>query len=514
MKWFRDNFIDHTKELEILDIGSLNSTNDNFNYKSLFSNPKWNYNGLDYEDGNNVDILVDDIYNWEKIKDQSYDVIISGQLFEHLKFFWITMEEIERVLKYGGYCCIIAPSSGPSHGSGNNDCYRFYEDGMKSLAKHVNFEILHVSTNNNEESKPWYDSCLVAQKNLMFEKNNEIKQINDKIDYYKENYNKTKKLNKDLNKKFLDISNKYDKLLNERTNEKTAASFCDLTYIDYYLKDDFDEKFGRMIKNLPNESRKLFKLLFLRALSFNLLKQDTLFFEDELNQQKYFKEFKLENTSEKKINEFVFEGDYNLHGFYDLNLTEDDKKFIKNKDIIDAGAFTGDTALPLSKFTNKKIYAFEPFENSYKHMVNNVKNNNIKNILPINKSLGDKNGERTLFLSSNNFQGITCDENIRKYNEKIIVPEVTIDSFVKEYNLDVGLITIDVEGAEQNLLNGAINTIKKQKPILFISIYHKIDDLFEIKPWVENLDLNYEFDIIKEQPWTFIADTVLQCRVR
>ena len=98
------------------------------------------------------------------------------------------------------------------------------------------------------------------------------------------------------------------------------------------------------------------------------------------------------------------------------------------------------------------------------------------------------------------------------YSEELKVEEVTVDQFVSENDLDVGLITIDVEGAEQNLLKGALDTIKSQKPLLFISIYHNVADFFEIKPWIQSLDLGYEFEIVKEQPWTFVADTVLQCR--
>ena len=139
--------------------------------------------------------------------------------------------------------------------------------------------------------------------------------------------------------------------------------------------------------------------------------------------------------------------------------------------------------------------------------------NNISNIKPVNKSLGNINGERSLYLANDNFQGITSDSNLRKYTEELKVQEVTVDQFVKENNLDVGLITIDVEGAEKDLLSGAVETIKSQKPMLFISIYHSVEDFFEIKPWIENLDLGYKFEIIKEQPWTFIADTILKCKI-
>ena len=58
-------------------------------------------------------------------------------------------------------------------------------------------------------------------------------------------------------------------------------------------------------------------------------------------------------------------------------------------------------------------------------------------------------------------------------------------------------IKTDVEGFEQQLLDGAINTIKEQKPILLISIYHNYHDFYKIKPWLESLNLGYKFNFFK-----------------
>ena len=162
MNWFKNTYLNSNDALEILDVGSLDTSGNNYNYKSIFNNPNWTYTGLDFEDGENVDIVVDDIYNWFEVSDNSYDVVVCGQLFEHLEFFWLTMSETDRVLRPGGFCCIIAPSGGPKHGATDTDCYRFYEDGMRALAKYVDFEVLHAST--NADAKPWCDSCLVAKK--------------------------------------------------------------------------------------------------------------------------------------------------------------------------------------------------------------------------------------------------------------------------------------------------------------------------------------------------------------
>lgn len=164
MLWFKNNFLDKNNYLKILDVGSLDTSEDNYNYKSIFNEDRWSYEGLDFRKGDNVDIVVDDIYNIQEVNNESYDVVISGQLFEHLGFFWLTMGEIDRILKPGGICCIIAPSGGPKHGIEDTDCYRFYEDGMRALANYVDFEIIHASVNNDENAKPWSDACLVAKK--------------------------------------------------------------------------------------------------------------------------------------------------------------------------------------------------------------------------------------------------------------------------------------------------------------------------------------------------------------
>lgn len=164
MEWFKNNYLSTNDHLEILDVGSFDGKGD-YNYSTIFDEKNWNYTGLDFRAGHNVDIVITDIYNWFEIEDNSYDVIISGQLLEHLEFFWLTMSQIERVLKPGGYLCIIVPSSGPKHGGNVPNCYRFHEDGLRALAKYVGLEVLNASVDNREKANPWNDACLVAHKN-------------------------------------------------------------------------------------------------------------------------------------------------------------------------------------------------------------------------------------------------------------------------------------------------------------------------------------------------------------
>ena len=159
MTYFKENYLNPKDDLKILDIGSFDKSGD-YNYGLILNEEKWTYHGLDLKEGNNVHIVVEDSYDWNEIKDKTYDVIVSGQAFEHIEYFWLTLEQIKRVLKPGGLFCLIVPSSGPVHRN-PYDCYRFNQDAMKAMAKYINFTILE--TGNNTNSK-WKDSYLIAKK--------------------------------------------------------------------------------------------------------------------------------------------------------------------------------------------------------------------------------------------------------------------------------------------------------------------------------------------------------------
>lgn len=162
MKYFKNNYLNPSEELKILDVGSFDKTG-NYNYGQVLNEKNWTYTGLDLREGNNVDIIIENPYEWKELDENSFDVVVTGQALEHVEFFWLTMEQINKVLKPGGLCCIIVPSTGPIHRN-PLDCYRFNEDGVRSLAKYVKFDILESGTTTDEISDPWYDSFVIAKK--------------------------------------------------------------------------------------------------------------------------------------------------------------------------------------------------------------------------------------------------------------------------------------------------------------------------------------------------------------
>lgn len=166
---FVKKYLDPSREYKILDVGSQQIVeNIAASYKQFFSLPNWSYTGADMVPGINVDVIFKKVYNWREIPSNSYDCVVSGQAFEHIEFFWLTMLEIARVLKHDGVCCIVAPSAGPEH-KYPLDCYRYYPDGLKAVARYAGLEVLEAYAEWNEELYPnmnpeWRDCVLIARK--------------------------------------------------------------------------------------------------------------------------------------------------------------------------------------------------------------------------------------------------------------------------------------------------------------------------------------------------------------
>jgi hypothetical protein len=152
---------------KILDVGSYNV---NGTMRPIFE--KGQYVGLDMEEGPNVDIVgVSHDIPFDK---DEFDIVISSSCFEHDDMFWISFQEMCRVLKPGGYMYIQAPSNGPYHGwPGDN--WRFYIDSWKALEKwgeKLGFDIELVEhyidevtpPHPNEGNRIWNDSVGIYRK--------------------------------------------------------------------------------------------------------------------------------------------------------------------------------------------------------------------------------------------------------------------------------------------------------------------------------------------------------------
>ena len=280
-------------------------------------------------------------------------------------------------------------------------------------------------------------------------------------------------------------------------------------------RNDLLYKYRKLINNLDNEDIDIINEM---VSNFSRNREGFYFTEDEIKiklelQKKHNnKIIKIDNECYIYDNKYILNRNFfEFPNFYDRIGLDKIKNldFIKDKAIIDAGAFIGDTALILSEYTNDKVYSFEPFLSNFNSMKKNIELNNKNNIEPIYMALGDE--DKKIHINESGISSANkLDINSNSGNN---VQMTTLDSFVDKNNIKVGLIKTDLEGFEQNFLKGSLNTIKKQKPILIISIYHNYSDFFDIKPMIEELDLGYKFKIIKSNDFNLIVETKLLAEV-
>ncbi len=274
-----------------------------------------------------------------------------------------------------------------------------------------------------------------------------------------------------------------------------------------------------LIKNLDNESIKIINTILYRLKNINEECDFVFANDDEVNKLKDIEQNFLRrivtidnetyfyNGFFLPINHFeasVFFYKHNIDCFQKNTLSK-----IHKKSIIDVGGYIGDSAIVFEKeFPYSNIYCFEASQNNYNLLLKTLKLNSSKKITVINKGLGSEN--KTIKLSFAGSCSTLCSEISDKYEN---IEIITLDDYVKTNDIEVGLIKVDIEGFEQDFLKGALETIKKHKPALILSIYHNIDDFFNIKPFIEQLNLGYTFQVIKPVDGSISLETILLCEV-
>jgi SAM-dependent methyltransferase len=159
------------KKARVLDVGSKTYEGQG-TYRDLIAPELYDYVGLDLEAGDNVDIVPARTYIWPELQDESFEICISGQTFEHNPFFWVTASEMARVLVPGGYLCLIAPGGGPVHRY-PMDCWRFYPDSWAALSALVGLELEETYWEPDslsvrlEDGGQWRDTMLIARKPIL-----------------------------------------------------------------------------------------------------------------------------------------------------------------------------------------------------------------------------------------------------------------------------------------------------------------------------------------------------------
>jgi FkbM family methyltransferase len=216
-------------------------------------------------------------------------------------------------------------------------------------------------------------------------------------------------------------------------------------------------------------------------LQANRVRQGLKLMADDLSRQEYLAQLRFRLLSDFECLPGPVEGAiYFCDDLFGLGQQET---------LVDCGAYDGDTLdLFLRKTSGsfKSVIAFEPDPANYAKLEErlNLMPLKVRERVALHKAGTGETNER---LRMDVGSGVASQIGRGDHE----VECVSLDSTLP--GVPVSFIKMDIEGSELATLAGAQSLIRKNKPILAISAYHRQDDLWNIPLFIHALDPDYSF---------------------
>ncbi len=152
--------------------------------------------------------------------------------------------------------------------------------------------------------------------------------------------------------------------------------------------------------------------------------------------------------------------------------------------VVDVGAYIGMYSMLSSRLVSEEgtVLAIEPHPLNYLRLVENIRVLRAKNVRPLMLALLDYDGYCKLYVA----EELVSHSVLPISNSYITVPCRSLDSLLEALGIgDVGLIKVDVEGAELLVLRGAERTLRRSKNVRLIIECH--GTLGEVRRYLRSL---------------------------
>lgn len=176
--------------------------------------------------------------------------------------------------------------------------------------------------------------------------------------------------------------------------------------------------------------------------------------------------------------------------------------------VVDIGAHIGSfTVFAAKKAMNGRVFAFEPYKETYDLLVQNITLNNLTNVNLSNIAVSNKETVKKLFVGEGNIGGSSF---YKKTYSKQTVDVSTIspeEIFIKNNLERMNFLKMDVEGAEYDILLNASSEILKKIDKIIIEFHDNVPhghDYKELKDYLENEGFHVEV------PTSFIERGILR----
>ncbi len=165
-----------------------------------------------------------------------------------------------------------------------------------------------------------------------------------------------------------------------------------------------------------------------------------------------------------------------LLGWYEYGSVKVCKRFLQpGMRALDIGGDIGYFSRLFSELVGSegRVWAFEPYPDSYNLLKKNISSPKYQNIILIKKAISDITGKTTFFgMDLPAKHGLYDASKISpglSLKESLIVESTTIDDFLLSLgNPEINFIKMDIEGAEPRALAGMAKTVARLKKIAMI----------------------------------------------
>jgi len=163
---------------------------------------------------------------------------------------------------------------------------------------------------------------------------------------------------------------------------------------------------------------------------------------------------------------------------------------------VDCGAYDGDSMRQFLRHQHGHfgaIVAFEPDRRNFETLANYVRSLGAETASRIHLhhgAIGDHTGE-TPFDETGDMSAAVHPDATGK------VALFALDDVVRPEGSEI-YIKFDIEGFEQQALEGARSLLRAQRPTLAVSAYHRPGDLWEIPLYLHDLDIGYRLSLRTE----------------
>lgn len=173
--------------------------------------------------------------------------------------------------------------------------------------------------------------------------------------------------------------------------------------------------------------------------------------------------------------------------------------FSKNAgNVIIAGAYFGDQAILVADNIRSTgvCHTFEPNKNNSDLIVENARLNNLSNILINNLALWNKSNEKLAFEGEDALAStVTATDKAAT-----VLHTITIDDYIMKNRVGkIDLLMIDVEGSEIKVLQGAVEMLKKDKPVVVFETHSLYDD------WSNGLQNSASAQLMKKMDYEIFS---------